>query len=172
MIRIGLIGAPGAGKDAVADFLVDKKKFKKLAFADQIKREYYAISCHTEEQFKASRGTLMESEIRNSLWCYSDDAKEKYGKYHFIQPVIDRISQSTDNIVVSDVRTDLEMYKMKEIGAQLIVVSRDYNKDFNGEKIPGTKLKVESIHSLRVFINNFETLEELHTELEKFYKEI
>ena len=82
---LGLIGAPGAGKDFLADFLVEKG-FKKFAFADRIKEEYYKIIGITEEAFKSCRETEEEKIIRAGLWKYSDEMKAKYGSLYFIKP--------------------------------------------------------------------------------------
>ena len=43
-MHLGIIGAPGAGKDAIADYLIEAKGYDRIAFADQIKEEYYGIS--------------------------------------------------------------------------------------------------------------------------------
>jgi hypothetical protein len=169
-MKIGLIGAPGAGKDVVADFLVANKSFKKMAFADQIKKEYYAVSGYSEEQFKASRGMPLEDKIRQGLWDYSGKIKEKCGPHHFVDPVIDAIEKCDKNVVVSDVRTVFEVRRMVGIGAIMILVSRDISSDLGAEKVPGTQLPVSSVGANLWFENNYNTLEEAHKELENFYE--
>ena len=169
-MRIGLIGAPGAGKDVVADFLVTHKGFKKMAFADQIKKEYYAVSGYSEEQFKTSRGMPLENEIRQGLWDYSGKIKEKNGPHHFIDPVINIIEKCDKDVVISDVRTAFEVRRMVGIGAILILVSRDVSSDLSAEKVPGTQLPVSSVGANLWFENNYNTLEEAYKELENFYE--
>ena len=42
-LTLGLHGLPGTGKDTLADYLVDKHGFTKVAFADRLKRELARI---------------------------------------------------------------------------------------------------------------------------------
>ena len=102
---LGLIGLPGAGKDFLADLFIKRNNFDKIAFADQIKNEYYKFSGFNENLFKANRNTELEERIRNGLWEYSDKMKKELGNLHFIAPVIELVKNYKKPIFVTDVRT-------------------------------------------------------------------
>lgn len=119
---VALVGPLGAGKDTVAKHLVENYGFKRFAFADEIKRSYYAASGHSEEEFKAARGTSLEKEIRSGLWEYSDRIKEEKGPLYFINIVVGAIGDCQHPVVVTDIRTIEELDAMRSVGAKVILV--------------------------------------------------
>jgi dephospho-CoA kinase len=170
-MKIGLIGAPNSGKDVIADFLVKNKGFRKFAFADRIKKEYYATSGYSEEQFKNSRGTELEQIIRIGLWKFSDEKRNEFGNLHFITPVIQEIIDCQTSVVVSDVRTLYEFDQLNKIGSIMIHVYRTVF-DLTNEYIPGTRLRTLTTKALLKFYNNYSTLELFQEKLVEFFKEI
>jgi len=171
---IGLIGAPGAGKDTVADFLVEKG-FAKFAVADEIKKGYYAESGYSEEQFKAARGTELEQKIRDGLWKFSaEKCKEVENPTHFMHLTLKAIGDSgVKRAVISDVRTQMECtYFTHFADANLILVLRNYKEELALDRIPGTKINLKDVIHHPKFWNTSNTLEETHTELEKFYEKV
>lgn len=42
VFKIGLIGAPKSGKSLIGNFLTNNRNYKQFAFADQIKKEFFA----------------------------------------------------------------------------------------------------------------------------------
>ncbi|MFA5048427.1 MAG: hypothetical protein WC516_05400 [Patescibacteria group bacterium] len=168
---IGLIGAPGAGKDTVADFFVEHKSFKRLAFADKIKEGYYAETGYSEEQFKLARGTILEQQIREGLWEYSARIKKEFGQAYFIHQVIENIGKN--DIIVTDVRTDLELFMLeKDCKARMVVVLRNFKEELKGKILPGTKLKLSKIINYPKFWNIQNSLDETYIELYKFFEEL
>lgn len=168
---VGLIGAPKAGKDTIADFLVNKG-FVKFAVADEIKKGYYAETGYTEEQFKLARGTELEQKIRDGLWNFSArKCKELENPCYFMYLVIEAIKNSgAKRVVISDVRTQMEYtYFLRFAGAQMILILRDYKKELNSELLAGTKIYLKNVIHLPKFWNTFDTLDEAHEELERFY---
>lgn len=166
---IGLIGAPGSGKDTIAEFLVKNKGFRKYAFADRIKKEYYAISGYSEEQFKNSRGTELERAIRSGLWKFSDEKRNECGNLYFINPIIQDIINCQTSIVVSDVRTPDEFDQLNKIGSIMIhVIVKD---SISGEYIPETRLETRMVCLLR-FYNNYDGLEPLQKNIEWFFNKL
>lgn len=172
-LNIGLIGAPGSGKDEVAKFLVEKHGFERLAFADQIKASYFAEMGITDEQFKAARGTAMETIWRAGLWEYSGQMKCTNGQNYFIDPILRQIENSTGSTVISDIRTNWEFSAVKNI-VQIVLVIRDFDEDF----YPASGIKETQGIELRyllgypVIYNNYDNLDDLHQEIEKLYDQL
>ncbi len=175
---IGLIGAPGAGKDnVVAKRLVEKYNFKRLAFADKIKDYYYKHIGITDEIFKECRGTPEEDKIRDGLWKYSDEMRETRGNKYFITPVIQE-AYKNDKIVITDIRTQEELYEILLCFCKpkIIVVVR--GGIFKGNNnFPGTRIPHDCIESfLRFascfseFSNNSNALEYAYKDFDKFYQ--
>lgn len=119
---VALLGPLGAGKDTMAKHLVDSHGFRRFAFADEIKRNYYSASGHSEEAFKAARGTPLEAEIRSGLWQYSDRIKRERGQLYFINIVVGAITDCPFPVVVTDIRTIEELDAMRSMGAKIVLV--------------------------------------------------
>ena len=177
-MRIGFIGAPGAGKDVLADFFVNNKGFAKFAFADKIKEKFYKRTGLSEEEFKASRGTSLEQQIRKELWAYSAE-QTKQDKLYFISPVVRAIEQTDGPIVVTDIRTIAELQTVETLEFQPILILRDYKKELKGEfkpglgkVIPGTKIPIALVIDFPIFWNDLDDLEETYTNLEQFCQEL
>jgi hypothetical protein len=171
-LDIGLVGAPGSGKDEVAKFLVEKHGFKRLAFADQIKKSYFASIGITEEKFKAARGTGKEEMWRSGLWDYSSKMKVEHGSRYFIDPVIKEVKEYPTPTVISDIRTDIELSAVKEAGVSIILVIRDFDKDFEcgGSFIKETRgLGLIKLLGFPLLHNNYDNLEELHREVNRLH---
>jgi len=171
-IKIGLIGAPGAGKDTFADFLVNNKNFIKLAFADRIKEEYYKFSGITEEYFKSVRGQSEEQKIRDGLWSYSDEMRKKFGKLHFVSPVVGEVRNSDSNVVVTDIRTQDELYELNGVCDGMVVIIRDLKLDAVSSKFPGTRLKFIDLMGMPVLWNHSDGVAGAQIEFELFYNNI
>lgn len=142
---IALVGPLGAGKDTVAMCLVGRHGFRRFAFADEIKRQYYAASGHSEGMFKAARGTALEDEIRSGLWQYSDRVKRERGPLYFIDIVAGAIRDCRLPVVVTDIRTRDELGAMRASGARIVLVVKlaqgeAFREPRGEDRIPGTRL--------------------------------
>jgi len=172
-MKIGLIGAPEAGKDdVVAHTLQFQYGFTRFAFADQIKKCYYSEIGITEEYFKSCRGTPEEEQIRKGLWEFSDKTRAELGPMCFIEQVMNEISRHSD-VVVTDIRTEDELDKVSEVADAILIVSRgntDYLFGPDSEMFPETRIPIYKILSCRVFLNVYGTLEEAREEFKKFYQ--
>jgi len=168
---VGLIGLPGAGKDFLADLLVKYNNFNKIAFADQIKQEYYNVSGFSEEAFKKNRNTDLEKKIRKGLWDYSDKMRKQFGEFYFITPVIQKIKDSTQSVLVTDVRTENEIEALYDINAKFVCVVREMS--LNGsDVVPGTRLKFVDIFGMPVFWNYSNDEKILHSDFVVFCRKI
>lgn len=171
-LKIGLIGAPGAGKDVFADFLVKFKGFKKFAFADQIKKEYFTTSDFNEEYFKLVRGTSIEQSIRDNLWAYSDRMRKEYGNLHFITPVVKNIAEYAGNIVITDIRTIDELSEVKKIGVFTIMIVRDLKLNVKTNIFPGTRFTFADTFGIPVLWNCLSNIGDTYLDFETFYNKI
>lgn len=177
-MQIGLIGAPGAGKDVVADYLVKNKGFTRFAFADQIKKEFYAHSKFSEEDFKLSRGTALEQEIRKKLWEYSA-RYTKQDELHFISPVMQAIQDVFGPVIITDVRTPAELRITELFNFKIVLILRKHKEELKGEYklglgkvIPGTKIPLARAIDFPIFWNDADTLEKTYVNIEEFYQEL
>lgn len=102
---IGLIGAPRAGKDTVANFLQESRNFVPMAFADKIKEEC-GISL---KDFEAAKIGREADDARKTLWEFSA-RKRKNDPEYFIRLVMDSVSKSEQSVVITDIRTEDEFY--------------------------------------------------------------
>lgn len=165
-MNLGIIGAPGAGKDTLANYLVENKGYIRLAFADQIKKEYYAVSGYTEEQFKSRDGE--EKVIRDGLWSYSAEMKEKNGWDYFIKPVMNVIERAPHPVVITDIRTFSE-WNAALSNTRTFMVLRNPKRELAGSVLLGTEIKLSSIMgTIPIFWNDCDNLEETYRNFEDF----
>lgn len=171
MNLLALIGAPGSGKDVFSNCLSEKFGFSKIAFADKIKEEFFLESGLTNEVFKNSRGTELELTIRAGLWDFSVK-KTQNDLFYFIDPVVNEIKRKNGNIIVTDVRTQLELVSLKrEFNIKVIRIIRDIN-DLTKEIIPGTKIRNKSVEHFPIFYNCYDGLDLAYEQIQNFYVEL
>lgn len=171
-MKVGLIGAPGAGKDDIAaHVLVNKYGFVRFAFADLIKECYYSESGITDSYFKSCRGTPEEERIRKELWAFSDKMRGKMGKMYFVDQVIDEM-KNHENAVVTDIRTEDELEKVAEIADAMIIVVRgdpQFLFDVDTTMFPETRIPLHKVVNYSVFYNISDTLEQARKDFDKYY---
>lgn len=172
MKTIGLIGAPDSGKDAIANFFVRNKGFKKFAFADKIKEGFYKESGFSEKEFKEARGTEKELEIRNGLWEYSSKVCKINGNDYFVKLVIKKVLEYNNLTIISDIRTYIELNYLFNINSQIILILRNYREELKGKFLPGTKILLRDVIEFPIFWNTFSEISEMYVKLDLFYKEI
>jgi|10_taG_2_1085330.scaffolds.fasta_scaffold00170_20 hypothetical protein len=161
---IGLIGEPRAGKDEVANFLVKHYDFKKIAFADQIKKEYFIKTGLTINSYEKLKRKGQCGDVREGLWAYSKLMKDANGQDYFIKVVLNKINQDA-KWVITDIRTKLELEMVLEKKAEIILVNRSKLNN----KIKESELVISDVTKFDI-INNNQSIEELNSCLTDFFK--
>lgn len=129
---IGILGKKRSGKDTVASFIQAEYGFKRLAFADPIKKIVAAIDPYVDEF-----GTRL-----SSLQLSDDDIKKDYPEYrrllqalgteglrdtineNFWIDILLKEAQRYENVVISDVRFVNEVKAIKMSGGYIWKVER------------------------------------------------
>lgn len=162
---IGLIGAPGAGKDSFAEYFVKFNNFNKLAFADEIKKGYYKRIDFTENRFKNLRGKDREEEIRKNLWKYSSEICKINGNDYFVNVVVNKILLKNLNFIITDIRTEIELKSIISLNGKIILILRNYIEELKNKILPGTKLRLSKIIEFPIFWNTYDSLDDLYINL-------
>lgn len=172
----GLVGPPRAGKDVVANFLVETRDFKKLAFADRIKTEF-GIS---KEDFEAAKIAGNIEELRTRLWDFSAKKKAEDPEY-FIRLVMEEAVKSEESVVITDIRTEDEFnalfkYSPAEIITRVYAVFPVSGEVFRNKTMLGSKLTADwyfeafESDTIRLLENyTSEGLYAFHKRLDKYF---
>jgi hypothetical protein len=121
---IGLTGYAQSGKDTVAEILVKKYGFTRVAFADKIREFLYELNPVIKDGFKL-RGIVdaygwdvakvNEPEIRRLLQEIGLSARKVFGDDFWIVQALDK-NNSYDRLVITDVRFENEAEHIKLVG--------------------------------------------------------
>lgn len=108
---IGLTGYAQSGKDTVANILVEKYGFRRLAFADKIREILYELNpmvCGEPLQIKVDvegwDKAKQHPEVRRLLQKMGVACRTQLSASVWIAPVIRAINSPDERIVVTDVR--------------------------------------------------------------------
>jgi hypothetical protein len=111
---IGLSGYAGTGKDTVAKVLIDNHGYKRIAFADSIRESLYILNPIVKDGFRVQglvdsygwdKAKMENAELRRLLQVYgSEVGREKYGKGFWVNQALKGVGNSSEKIVITDVR--------------------------------------------------------------------
>lgn len=198
-IVVGIYGYIGSGKDTVANRLVQKHGFTKLAFADALKDVVAAV-------FGWDRAMLNGDTPENRLWRETSDptrglspreAMQRIGTDLFrnhwsqdtwINAMRYRIQNTQGNIVITDCRFQNEIDLITELGGQVVrvlrtipewetVAKRAVQMDLDAQLVlksagihPSEWSQVGFQHSTLVL--NFGTLEDLYAIIDTAFQKL
>ena len=174
---VGLTGSFGAGKGAVADYLIATKGFS----------NYSVRSFLTEEIGRRNMPVNRDSMIE-----VANDLRAKNGPAYLVEALYKKAESEGGNIIIESLRAVAEVQKMKELGGIVIGVDADpklryervvkrgqetdqvtYEKWLEQEKAesnPDDPTKQDIFGALRestVVLQNNGTVEELHQQIDE-----
>lgn len=146
---IGLSGHKGAGKDTVAQILVEKYNFERRAFADKIKEsasaifavpdpslwdEYKNDDLNSSVTLEFGNGKFVcHMLIRQFLQRYGTEAhRDIFGEDFWIDMTLKDIYPKTKNYVIADCRFPNELKAIKQLGGQIVkVIGEEAEEDLH-----------------------------------------
>ena len=170
---IGVCGFIGCGKDTVADYLVNFHEYRRESFADSLKESGAAVfgwdrimlegrtkeSREWREQVDKWWAERFDMPTLTPRWVLQSWGTEVCRKtFHddiWIASIENKLRQSKDNIVISDVRFPNEIKAIKNLGGKIIWVTRGdlpewYDnalKAAQGSNLNINEMKIRKIHS-------------------------
>ena len=133
---IGLVGFPGSGKDTLAEQLVSRGDWKRVAFADALKDAFLLA-----RPWRTVDGQVVPVSTREELEDWKRDSDEArralqdYGMFfRNINPYIwvfaasDKISgylRDGFNVIVTDIRFKNEAIQVRELDGQIVHLQRE-----------------------------------------------
>jgi len=170
---IGVCGFIGCGKDTVADYLVNFHEYRRESFADSLKDSVAAVfgwdrimlegrtkeSREWREQVDPWWAERLDMPTLTPRWVLQYWGTEVCRKtFHddiWIASIENKLRQSKDNIVISDVRFPNEIKAIKNLGGEILWVTRGdlpqwYDhavKAVKGFNLNINEMKIRKIHS-------------------------
>lgn len=181
---IGLAGKKESGKDTVADYLIERHKFVKYAFADPIKKAALAVdpivALPASEGLPYVRLSVLvdqygwdeakkRPEVRRLLQRFGTEmGRRQFGDHVWIDLLFRRIEKviasETHDIVVSDCRTHSEMDSIRRRGGFVIKIERPGHDDGDQHH---TETEVDTYHEYVHIINNNSTIPALYANVDQ-----
>lgn len=173
---IGFAGKKGSGKDLISQYLIDKYKYQRYAFADPVKDICRILFGFNEEQL---HGNLKEEmgEIgirpREAFQGIGTEFGRKY--IHELFPTL-RVDIGSiwieifkrnykNNMVISDVRFQNEAEAIKEMGGIIILIDSKYSKE-DGHESERIDVRADYV------IKNWGTIDEFYENFDRLWEEI
>jgi len=174
-VLIGLIGLKQSGKDTFADYLVANHHFRKLAFAEPVKKLCQTMFLLTEEQ-------LNDPELKEKVdgrWGLSprqmmqkvgtDMVRQMWDDDFWVKNMDMRLSQIADNVVISDVRFPNEAEWVRGKGGLLVRIDdgREQSSDAHASETSQSVIKEDVC-----IFNEKNGLEDFHDKIEKLFQKM
>ena len=190
---ISICGFAGAGKDTLAQILIDKYDFVKLSFAGIIKDIASIIfswdrnmleGCTVESRqwreqvdpYWSKRLNMPQLTPRYILQYFGTDLFRNHFHSEIWIACIERKLQIYKNVVITDCRFENEINSIKKHGGKLIHVSRGILPDFFHTKIIPSNIHASETSWINADIDytieNNGTMDELKEKIDKLIKYI
>lgn len=145
---IGLCGFIGAGKSTVAKIFVEKHGFKQVSFADSVKDCLSAVFCWDRHLLEGITPESREWRETVDMWwskklniphftprfamthIANDIFRNMFDQNIWIYSLEKKLSESEQNLIISDCRFQNEINMLKTSGGKLINVSRNHAPDW------------------------------------------
>lgn len=189
MTIIGLCGFKGSGKDTIADYLVEKKGYVKVAFADFIRNALKELFNWTDEAFSPENKEQVDpywgvtprkmcQEIGTeflrfhckdfiSLDFTLPNGEPYQGTFHIkrINQNIIKLLDENKNIIFSDIRFQDELDYIKKLGGIIIRVNRPQNtqNEFSGHI---SELNITNLNNVDIEFYNDTTINSLYKKID------
>jgi len=132
MKLIGIHGLAGSGKDTLANYLCEKHEFVKIAFATPLKEtltKMFGVNpkYYDDQALKNEPLPYWGFTARQSMQAMGQMSKAMFGQDVWLKRwfLTYQLLSTTDNIVASDVRFDLEANAIRFLGGTVIHLHRD-----------------------------------------------
>ena len=132
---VAFTGSAGSGKDTAGNFLKEEYGFEKMAFADPLKNgiaELFAIDREVLDNNILKERPIKEwnnhSPRKLMQWLGTDVLRKEICDEFFLNHMAIRLNKSNaNNIVITDVRFDIEAEFIRWLGGSIIQIKREYN---------------------------------------------
>lgn len=189
MVRlIGLRGRAGAGKDTVADYLVDNYGFKKLSFATALKRIVVIITGWSWDfvngstsEYRAARETLVHPSYNMTCrqllqYVGTDLFRNQLHKDIWITCLTQEIKaiwkdNANQAIVISDVRFDNEAEIIQTLAGQIIKINRPQSENGLGLETKNHISEADFFVSDEIVLLNDKSIQDLQAKIDHLLKE-
>jgi len=176
---VGINGKAGAGKDTIADHLINKYGYKRIALADPIKRlvqDVFALDEHTVYDRVAREQPLKEWPdwtVRKLLQYIGTELfRENIDDVIWVKSLWLKIKNSKDNYVVSDIRFNNELYYLKDNAGKNFISIKVIRDGCDGQVgIIGHASESENLQTNYEIINDG-TIEDLYNKVDKIMEKL
>jgi hypothetical protein len=184
---IAITAPKGSGKDLTADYIAEKYSFKKIAYANHLKEILRRIFNFSDKELY---GEQADKEQINGEWNISSRQaalafgdfmrytipekypkfKEKTGSNFFVDYLINYISKSSDNFVISDVRFNNEIVELRNAFPNkkiLLIRLKRTTSGFNKETDNHHSENPDNLdpNEINITIENNGTINDLYTKI-------
>jgi dephospho-CoA kinase len=178
MIRIGICGKAGTGKDTAAKYILKKyKNIKQVAFADPIKKIAETMYPNIDKKWLYGPSQFRNSIIKNAfknneplsvrqLLIDIGTAGRAYNENIWIESVFNNINLTSDSFIFSDIRFINEFNYLKKNNFKTIKIKRIKNNSPNSET--ETQLDLIPEDEFSCIIDNDYDIKHLYEKIDDF----
>jgi dephospho-CoA kinase len=175
---IGLSGYARSGKDTIAEILIMNYGFKRLAFADNIRKAILKLNPILSDGHRVSERvkelgwepTKAMTEMRRLLQVFGTEVgREMFGEDFWVKQVFKQIQEEEiyKNFVITDVRFPNEANFIKANGGEIWRINRGSNKPINAHM---SESALDDYKFDRI-VSNESTIQELESEIFNLMRE-